>query len=194
MDEFIEAKNKKFLIQSTRAEHEDHVTYVCTWSNRTYIVRVFREGYQKTLADYKELKRAGINMAKICFHDDAKKVIVFDYYPEEDCLSALAKGPLPELYFAALFSLYRFARFSKVALDWAPQNFMLRGTQMFYPPTKWEKLTEANALEKDGIRYWFLGKEGHELLKKKGFDVSGLPLLEDTAVNKAMVLAAVQYW
>ena len=62
---------------------------------------------------------------------------------------------------------------------------------------KWvdsEKLTEENPLEKEGIRLWFLGKETHALLKRKGYDVSGLPMLEDTAVNKAMVLAAVQYW
>lgn len=194
MEEAIQVKNKKFVVQTVKAVHEDHKTYVCVWSNRTYIVRVFENGFEQAMADYKVLKHAGINMAKICFHDAEKKIIVFDYFPEDDCLKALSKGPLPELYFAALFSLYRFARFSKVALDWAPQNFMLRGTQMFYLPTKWEKLTEENPLEKEGIRGWFLGKEGHALLKKKGYDDSNLPVMEDTAVNKAMVLAAVQYW
>lgn len=194
MEETIQVKNKKFVIQSVKAEHEDHTTYVCSWSNRTYVLRVYRSGFAQAMADYKVLKHAGINMAKICFHDDEKGIIVFDYFPEDDCLKAISKGPLPDIYFAALFSLYRFARFSKIALDWAPQNFMLRGTQMFYLPTKWEKLTEENPLEKEGIRLWFLGKETHALLKRKGYDVSGLPMLEDTAVNKAMVLAAVQYW
>ena len=192
--EFVLIKNKKFVIQSVVAEHEDHTTYRCTWSGRTYIMRIYVTGFEQAMADYKELKHAGINMAKICFHDDANHIIVFDYFPEDDCLTALSKGPLPSIYFDALFSLYRFARFSKVALDWEPQNFMLRGTQMFYLPTKWERLTEANALDKNGIRTWFHGKEGISLLKRKGFDVSGLRQMEDNEVNKAMVLAAVQYW
>jgi len=194
MEETIQVKNKKFVIQSVKAEHEDHTTYVCTWSGRTYIIRVFRSGFAQAMADYKVLKHAGINMAKICFHDDERKIIVFDYFPEDDCLTSLSKGPLPDIYFDALFALYRFARFSKVALDWEPQNFMLRGTQMFYLPTKWEPLTEENHLEKNGIRTWFLGKEGRALLVRKGYDVSNLPTLEENAVNKAIVLTTVRYW
>ena len=194
MEEMIVVKNKKFVLQSVKAEHPDHTTYIATWSNRTYLVRVFREGYKQALADYKALKRAGINMAKTCFHDDDVQAIVFDYYPEDDCLTVLSKGPLPELYFDALFSLYRFAKFSKVVLDWEPQNFMLRGTQMFYLPTKWEALTEDNKLEKKGLRTWFLGKEGHELLRRKGFDTKGLPFLEENVVNKTLVLMTVRFW
>ena len=192
--EFIQIKNKKFVITSVKAEHEDHTTYICTWSGRTYLMRTFNFGFEQAMADYKELKHAGINMAKICFHDDANHVIVFDYFPEEDCLHTLAKGPLPDIYFDALFSLYRFARFSKVALDWEPQNFMLRGSQMFYLPTKWAPLTEENPLEKEGIRTWYLGKEGRGLLARKGYDISGLPSFEDNVVNKSIVLSTVRYW
>jgi len=194
MDEIIQVKNKKFVIVSTKAEHEDHTTYICTWSNRTYMVRVFRAGFFEAMKDYKTLKHAGINMAKICFHDDDNQVIVFDYFPEEDCLKALSRGPLSDNYFEALFFLYRFARFSKIALDWEPQNFMLRGSQMFYLPTKWEPLNEENGMEKAGIRTWFLGKEGRSLLSRKGYDVSALPRLEENAVNKSIALTAVRFW
>ncbi len=194
MDNVIIAKNKKFVIVSTKMVHEDHTTYICTWSNRTYLARTFVTGYEQALKDYKVLKHAGINMAKICFHDDERKVIVFDYFPEDDCLTALSKGPLPDIYFDALFSLYRFARFSKVALDWEPQNFMLRGTQMFYLPTKWEPMTQDNGLEKGGIRTWYLGKEGRGLLIRKGFDISKLPSIEENAVNKSIVLHSIQHW
>lgn len=194
MDDFILVKNKKFVIVSTRAVHEEHVTYICTWSNRTYVLRKYNSGFEQAMKDYKTLKHAGINMAKICFHDDDKNVIVFDYFPEDDCLKALSKGPLPETYFEALFSLYRFARFSKVALDWEPQNFMLRGMQMFYLPTKWEPLNETNRLENEGIRTWFLGKEGVALLRRKGFDLPSMSPIEDNAVNKSIALMAVRYW
>ena len=194
MEQVIIAKNKKFVVVSTKMVHDDHTTYICTWSNRTYLVRTFVTGFEQAMADYKVLKHAGINMAKICFHDDEKKVIVFDYFPEEDCLISLSKGPLPDIFFDALFALYRFARFSKVALDWEPQNFMLRGTQMFYLPTKWEPLTEENGLEKGGIRTWYLGKEGRALLERKGFDISGLPTVEENAVNKSIVLHSIQHW
>ena len=194
MENVIVAKNKKFVVVSTKMIHEDHVTYICTWSNRTYLVRTFNTDYEKALADYKVLKRAGINMAKMCFHDDAAKVIVFDYFPEEDCLTTLSKGPLPDIYFDALFALYRFARFSKVSLDWEPQNFMLRGTQMFYLPTKWEPMNEQNGLEKAGIRTWYLGKEGRGLLARKGFDITNLPSIEENAVNKSIVLHSIQHW
>ena len=194
MERVIQIKNKKFVVQSVRAEHPDHDSLVCTWSCRTYLVRVYREGFAEAMADYKQLKHAGINMAKICYHDDEKQAIAFDYFPEEDCLTTLSKGPFSEAYFAALFALYRFARFSKVALDWEPQNFMLRGSQMFYLPTKWEKMTDENRLEKQGIRSWFLGKEGHALLKRKGLDDSKLPSLSDPEVNKSLALMTVRYW
>lgn len=189
-------KGKKFAVQSVRASHHDHESLVATWSGRTYLVRVFSvpEEFDKAMADYKTLKHAGINMAKICYHDDPVHTIVFDYFPEEDCLTSLSKGPLSEKHFEALLSLYRFARFSKVALDWEPQNFMLRGNQMFYLPTKWEKLTEANPLEKKGLRTWFLGSEGRALLKRKGFDISNLPSMGELEVNKALVTTVVRYW
>ncbi|HBS02973.1 MAG TPA: hypothetical protein DEA63_03830 [Firmicutes bacterium] len=189
-------KNKKFVVKSVRASHPDHESLVATWSGRTYLVRVFfvPEMFDKAMADYKTLKHAGINMAKICFHDDPAHVIVFDYFPEEDCLSVLSKGPIEDRYFEALFALYRFARFSKVALDWQPQNFMLRGSQMFYLPTKWEKLTDENPLEKTGLRYWFLGEEGRALLTRKGYKLDGLPSLSELEVNKALVLKTVRYW
>ena len=194
MPEFIVIKNKKFVLTSVKATHREHTTYIATWSNRTYLVRTYNYGYEKALADYKELKHAGINMAKMCFHDDENHVIVFDYFPEDDCLEDLSKGPLPEKYFEALFSLYRFARFSKVALDWEPQNFMLRGTQMFYLPTKWSRLTEENKFEKEGLFTWFWGKDGVSLLKRKGFNVEGKTVLSDAEVNKAAAMMAIRYW
>ena len=194
MEEYIQIKNKKFVLTSVRAEHEDHCTYNCTWSGRNYCLRTYATGFEKAMADYKELKHAGINMAKICFHDDEKHIIVFDYFPEDDCLNVLSKGPLEERYFEALFALYRFARFSKVALDWHPQNFMLRGSQMFYLPTKWEPLNENNGLEKGGLRSWFLGKEALDELKRKGYDVSKLNQLSEQEVNMLMALVVVRYW
>ena len=194
MEEVLVIKNKKFSIVSTKAIHEEHTTYIATWSGRTYLIRVFNFGFDKAMADYKVLKHAGINMAKICFHDDDAKIIVFDYFPEEDCLTALYKAPLADIYFQSLFALYRFARFSKVALDWEPQNFMLRGSQMFYLPTKWAPLDETNALEKGGLRNWFRGKEGFAIMRKKNLDVQGMQMLNDAEVNKELISKTLQFW
>ena len=49
-------------------------------------------------------------------------------------------------------------------------------------------------LEKEGIRTWFLGKEGHALLKRKGYDEASLPMLSEEQVNKEIVLEAVKNW
>ena len=163
----ISIKNKKFTVERVIAEHEDHTTYLASWSGRTYFIRTYAMDYEKALADYKALKHAGINMAKMCFHDDVNHVVVY---------------------------LYRFARFAKVALDWEPQNFMLRGNQMFYLPTKYYPMTEENRFERTGLTTWFLGKEGRALLKKKGFEIDNLPSLRDEEVNKQMTLMAVRYW
>ena len=192
--DIIQLKNRKFVVESVKAVHEDHTTFICTWAGRTYCVRTYNMDYQKALDDYKQLKHAGINMAKMCYHDDDAKVIAFDYFPERNCLEVLSKNELTDAYFTALFDLYRFCRYSKVALDWEPQNFMLRGSQMFYLPTKWEPLTDKNHLEKGKLRTWFLGEEGHELLKKKGFETAGLPMLKEEEVNKAVVLTTVKNW
>ena len=187
-------KKKKFVVESTLAVHEDHTTYSCVYSGVHYMVRTYDKDYEQVLADYKTLKHAGINMAKMDFHDDERKIIAFDYFPEKDALERLSEGPLPEEYFAALFSLYRFARFSKISLSWEPQNFMLRGSQMFYLPHKVAKLTEENGLEKGGLATWFLGKEGIANLARKGYDVSKFTPMSEAEVNKAMTLMAVKYW
>lgn len=192
-DNVLIVKNKKFTIENVKASHDEHVTYIATWSGRTYLIRVFKFGFEKAMADYKVLKHAGINMAKICFHDDDAKIIVFDYFPEEDCLTALHRAPLSDLYFESLFSLYRFARFSKVSLDWEPQNFMLRGNQMFYLPTKWAPLNEENKLELAGLKYWFRGQDGISIMKKKNLDVSKIEVLSTGQVNKEIVLKTLQF-
>ena len=177
MDDVLFIKKKKFVIESTLATHPDHTTYACIYSGVRYMVRVYREGYEQMLADYKILK-----------------IIAFDYFPEPDVLEVLAKGDLPEKYFEALFSLYRFARFSRVALDWEPQNFMLRGSQMFYLPIKVRKMDDKNGLEKGGLAAWFRGKELKKILEKKGYDLSNYKAMDDALVNKQMTLMAVKYW
>ena len=53
MDEIL-IKKKKFVVESVLAEHPDHTTYVCVYSNVHYMVRVYREGYDKVLEDYNE--------------------------------------------------------------------------------------------------------------------------------------------
>lgn len=197
MVEILELKNKKFVVNEVKAVHPDHTTYTCTWCNRPYLARTFNDeaSFVAAMNDYKTLKRAGINMAKICFHDDEQHIIVFDLFPEDNCLIDLSKGPLSELHFQALFALYRFARYAKISLDWEPQNFMLRGSQMFYLPTKCFPMDEKNRFEKsEEYRTWFLGKEGRALLKRKGFNIDSLPTIPELEVNKALVLNAVHFW
>ncbi len=191
-DEII-IKNKKFVVESIRAEHTDHVSVVATWSGRIYLVRYYETGFEEAMASYKVLKKSGINMAKVCFHDDEKKIIAFDYFPEDDVLCDLSKGPLSELHFQAMFALWKFARLYKVALSWGPQNFMLRGSQMFYLPLKWSPLEDNTAFEKEGIRSWFRGPEGIAILKKKGYDVDGIVPMDEASINKAIALLAVKY-
>ena len=81
-----------------------------------------------------------------------------------------------------------------MALSWEPQNFMLRGSQMFYLPIKVEKLTDDNGLEKGGLATWFHGEEGLANLARKGYDVSKFQELSSAEVSKAMALMAVKYW
>lgn len=193
--EDIFIKKKRFVIQSIVAQHPDHDSYIARYASVTYLVRVYREGYDQVLADYKTLKHAGINMAKMVYHDDEAKIIAFDSFDgEKDVLKKLAEGPLDEEFFRALFVCYRFARFSKVALDWAPQNFMLRGHEMFYLPIKVEPLNETNKLEVSGLALWFHGKELKELLARKGYSVTGYKMMSDAEVNKQMALMAVKYY
>jgi hypothetical protein len=192
--ETLIVKNKKFVIDHIQASHDDHISYIAVYAGVKYLVRVYMSGYQQALADYKTLKHAGINMAKVAYHDDDNHIIAFDYFPEKDVLEMLAESELPQDYFKALFSLYRFCRFSKISLDWEPQNFMMRGSQMFYLPLKVQPMKEGNRLEDDGLRYWFHGEECLALLKRKNFDISKITPMESNQVNKNMVLMSVAYW
>ena len=95
--DIIQLKNRKFVVESVKAVHEDHTTFICTWAGRTYCVRTYNTDYQKALDDYKQLKHAGINMAKMCYHDDDAKDECFRAYRKvedsyEDHSEFLTKG------------------------------------------------------------------------------------------------------
>jgi len=150
--------------------------------------------YLADLAKYKRIQRAGINVPKLITHDREKKVLIFERFEEKKALDVLSVEDLKEIYFKQLFNIYRFCRFSKIEIDYMPENYILKGTTLYYIG---EEIIDANPkrnLENYGLRYWIYSKEAADHLREKGFAIDAKRIISEEEANKRIVLLSVTYW
>lgn len=164
--------------------------------DRFFTFREYRleDAYNEDLAKYKRIQKIGVNVQKLIAHDRQLLVLIFERFQEPTALDVLAKEELKEIYFKQLFNIYRFCRFSKVELNYMPNNYILKGTTLYYVG---EQITDSNAsrnLENFGLRYWIYSKEATELLEKKGHPIDAKRILSEEEANKRIVLLSVTYW
>jgi hypothetical protein len=162
---------------------------------RNYLLSIYDgDGYGIALESRKKLSKFGIPITKLVASDPLERAIVYDMPDGENVLSVLAKGPLEEKYFEEIYRLYRFARFSKIALSWHPENFIMGKKGLVYLGEEFSPLSERTKLENMGIREWILGQEGLDHLHEKGYELNGVSPLAENVVNKQIVLISVSYW
>jgi hypothetical protein len=178
-------------------KHTEEVDiYLAKRKDRYFSFREYRveKPYNEDLAKYKKIQKIGVNVQKLIAHDRQLLVLIFECFQEPTALDVLAKEELKEIYFKQLFTIYRFCRFSKVELNYLPNNFVLKGTTLYYVGEEITASDPSRNLENFGLRYWIYSKEASELLEEKGLPIEPKRLISEEETNKRIVLLSVTYW
>lgn len=192
----INVKRKSFEIMSTLLEDETHSTYLAQRKGKKYIVKsyVTYNVFSYIIEQHKKLKKCGIKTPKLLKVDKVRLTILFEYVEGENMLDKLSKEDIPETIFDKLFVMYRFARFSKIDLNYMPENFVFYNNELYYMSTELNPQMSDKNLENYGIRYWVYTFECGEHLEEKGYKVDKSRLLSRAVANKKIVLLTIMRW
>ena len=144
--------------------------------------------------DYKRLAKAGINVPRIIANDKKEHLVVKEYIGGPTVLDELIINDLSDHYFEELFLAYRFCRFSKINLNYLPENFSMKNGKLFYVSNDVADYSPQRNLENWGIRYWIYTAEFSQYLKEKKMNVNPKRILKEEVANKKIVLLSVTYW
>ena len=177
--------------------HNDYLdVFIARRKDRHYSFREYRSAdlYRDELAKYKKIQKIGVNVQKLIAHDKRALILIFERFHEPSALEILSKQELPELYYKLLFTIYRLCRFAKVEINYLPENFILKGTTLYYIGEEIFEPDPRHNLENFGLRYWMYSKEATTLLSKKGYSINPKRLISDEEANKRIVLLSVIHW
>jgi hypothetical protein len=189
-------KRYEYELVQLLAHSEEASVYLAKRKDRVFSYREYRteSAYNKDLGKYKKIQKIGVNVQKLIAHDRQLLVLIFERFQEPTALDVLASEDLKEIYFKQLFTIYRFCRFSKLELNYMPNNYVLKGTTLYYVGEDVTESDPSRNLENFGLRYWIYSKEAAELLEETGHSVDLKRIISEEETNKRIVLLSVTYW
>lgn len=192
--EEITIKRKKYEVGKLFSQTDESITHFVYSKGREYLFIKYLKNYDLVMDDYKRLSKAGINVPRIIANDKKEHLVVKEYINGTTVLDELLNHDLPDHYFEELFTAYRFCRFSKINLNYLPENFVIQNGKLFYISNDVANYIPQRNLENWGIRYWLYTAEFAQYLKEKGIDVNAKRVLKEEVANKKIVLLSVTYW
>lgn len=164
--------------------------------NKYFHLKTFDDinSFNKEISDYKAITKYGIKVPRMLKSSKRELSILFEYVGEETIDKLLDQGDIDEKVFDKLFTIYRFARFSHIELNYLPENYALYNGELFYLLYEFSKENKERNLENYGIRFWFTGVEGISHLKELGYEVNNARLLSKAELNKKIVLISIMKW
>lgn len=194
--EIISIGLHKYSVLSSLKENDNHITYLAEHKNKKFILKKFHDltSYKYELYKYNSIEKIGINVPAIKQKSKKKLTIVFKYISGENMLEVISKKSVDENVFDALFLMYRFARFSKIELDYHPDNYVFDGKNLYYLSYEFIDQNNERNLENYGLKFWLYGNECASYLKEKGFEVDKKRILDKASLNKEIVKLAIMKW
>lgn len=192
----LQVKRKQYeIIKKTRDLHNFSEALV-SFKNVKYIAKQY-DLISIMLDDIKcrsRLKKYGINVPKYKVIDKKNNITLEEYIEGDNALTQLVKGELPDGFYKELYNQYRFCRFSKIELNYMPENFILSRKKMYYTSFDYGPAKEATNLENYGIYYWFYSNEFYNHLQELGIDFDKRKILKPAEVKKKIVLLSIMNW
>lgn len=189
-------KRYEYELVQLLTHSEEASVYLAKRKDRVFSYREYRleSAYNEDLGKYKKIQIIGVNVQKLIAHDRQLLVLIFERFQEPTALDVLAAENLKDIYFKQLFTIYRFCRFSKVELNYMPNNYVLKGTTLYYVGEDVTESDPSRNLENFGLRYWIYSKEAAQLLEETGHTVDSKRILSEEETNKRIVLLSVSFW
>ena len=185
-------KRRKYEVIKSLNPHEFSVRR----KNKYFHLKTFDDinSFNKEISDYKAITKYGIKVPRMLKSSKRELLILFEYVGEETIDKLLDQGDIDEKVFDKLFTIYRFARFSHIELNYLPENYALYNGELYYFLYEFSKENKERNLENYGIRFWFTGVEGISHLKELGYEVNNARLLSKAELNKKIVLISIMKW
>ena len=189
-------RRREYLIEKTVKVVDSHSTFLGQYKGKVYFVKTFvnLDEFNNELASYKKLKKMGISCPKLLRKDKKTLNIAFQYVDAKNMADVLSEGDIPDKCFQELFNIYRFARFSKIELNYLPEYFILENGKLYYTSYEVFPMNKEKNLENYGLRFWLYGDECAKHLNDLGLPVDKNRILAKGELNKKIVLLAIMKW
>lgn len=194
--ENILVKRKTFDIVKEIISKDDHISYECVNKNKKYFVKVYNnlEDYEFEIKSYKDFSSYGIRNPKLLRKDKKTLSIVYEFVDGIKALDVIADGTIDDSWYEKLFLIYRFARFSKIDINYLPEHFVLYKNELYYLNHYFFEQDSSKNLENYGLDYWIYGTKCVEHLKEFGYEIDKKRILSKPDVNKKIVLLSIMKW
>lgn len=189
-------KKKSYSIEKVIKEENDCSIFLVSDEADKFLIKKF-SSYSDMIGELelkKRLKRYGINVPKILKKDKKSSSYIEEFINDKTVLDELEAGELSEDYYKEIYSIYRFCRFSKINIDFMPENFVFGNKKMYYTSVKYGPFDPKNAFELEGVFYWIYSSQCVEHLEMLNRKVDKKRKLIVPEANKKVALLTVLYW
>jgi len=195
MDTILVGKKTYQIINKTRELH-DFCEYLVEFKSKKYIAKKY-DLTSQMLDDVKvrkNLKKYGLFVPKYKKIDKKNNVTIEEYIEGKNSLERLLESELPDEHYKELYNVYRFCRFSKIDIDYMPENFILKGKTLYYMSFDYGPQNPNHNLENEGMYYWLYSPEFYQHVKSLGYDFDRKKILTTPEVKKKIVLLSIMNW
>lgn len=189
-------KRKNYEVIKVLQKSEYVTIFLVKYKNKQFILKQFNNSvsFFNEIDSYKKITDYGIKVAPLLKKDKKNNLLLYKDVGEETIDKILAKEDISDYIFGQLFNIYRFARFSKIELDYMPENYCIYNNELYYCSLKFSTADKKKNLENYGIRFWFTGSEGLAHLKELGYEVDKNRFIDEANLNKKIILLSIMKW
>ncbi len=189
-------KRKNYEVIKELQKSEYFTIFLVKYKNKQFILKQFNNSvsFFNEIDSYKKITDYGIKVAPLLKKDKKNNLLLYKDVGEETIDKILAKEDISDDIFGQLFNIYRFARFSKIELDYMPENYCIYNNELYYRSLKFFTADKKKNLENYGIRFWFTGSEGLAHLKELGYEVDKNRFIDEANLNKKIILLSIMKW
>lgn len=194
--ETIKFKRKMYELLETMHEGEFHKTFLVSFKNKMFVLKQFVDqgSFLVELKLAKEIDKIGIRTPKILKKDKKTFSFLQEYIEGKNMLEEIAEHEIDDHTMELMFTLYRFARFSHVDLNYYPELYKVHKDEMYYLSYDMFNQNENINFENYGIKFWMYGDECIEHLKEKGFEIDKTRRIPSAELKKKIVLLSIMKW